>query len=48
MSADALFELKEPGKLHVAINLGNFLLVTGESPNGDPEGVAPDMEVDAS
>lgn len=43
MSADVLAELKDPGKLRVAINLGNILLVTGESLNGDPEGVAPDM-----
>jgi polar amino acid transport system substrate-binding protein len=43
MSADALAELKEPGKLHVAVNMGNFLLVTGEAPNGDPDGVSPDM-----
>lgn len=43
MSADAIAELKEPGKLHVGVNMGNFLLVTGESPNGDPDGVSPDM-----
>ena len=39
----ALAELKEPGRLHAAINLGNILLVTGTAANGDPEGVAPDM-----
>ena len=43
MSADAIAELKEPGKLHVAVNMGNFLLVTGETPDGDPDGVSPDM-----
>ncbi|MBN8897149.1 MAG: transporter substrate-binding domain-containing protein, partial [Rhodospirillales bacterium] len=25
------------------INMGNFLLVTGKAPNGDPSGVSPDM-----
>ena len=29
--------------LRVGINLANFLLVTGESPDGNPEGVSPDM-----
>jgi polar amino acid transport system substrate-binding protein len=29
--------------LRAGINLSNFLLVTGKSLNGDPEGVAPDM-----
>jgi len=36
-------ELLSPGVLRVGINLGNILLVTGKSGNGDPEGVAPDM-----
>ena len=36
-------ELLTPGVLRVGINLGNILLVTGKSENGDPEGVAPDM-----
>lgn len=36
-------ELAPTGVLRAAINLGNFLLVTGRSSNGDPEGVAPDM-----
>ena len=36
-------ELAPTGKLRVAINLGNFLLVTGKSSSGDPEGVSPDM-----
>ena len=43
MTADALSNLADPGTLRVGINLGNILLVTGTSPNGDPEGVAPDM-----
>jgi polar amino acid transport system substrate-binding protein len=36
-------ELAPTGVLRAAINLGNFLLVTGRSPDGDPTGVAPDM-----
>ena len=36
-------ELAPHGVLRAAINLSNFLLVTGQSPSGDPEGVAPDM-----
>ncbi len=43
MSDAALSELTDPGTLRVGINLGNILLVTGTSPAGDPEGVAPDM-----
>ena len=36
-------ELAPHGVLRVGINLANFLLVTGQSANGDPEGVSPDM-----
>ena len=36
-------ELAPTGVLRAAINLGNFLLVTGRTPDGDPAGVAPDM-----
>jgi len=43
MYEDALANLADPGTLRVGINLGNILLVTGTSANGDPEGVAPDM-----
>ncbi len=43
MTQDALSELTDPNTLRVGINLGNILLVTGTSPTGDPEGVAPDM-----
>src|SRR6202030_4156669 len=31
------------GVLRAAINMGNFLLVTGKDPSGDPSGVSPDM-----
>jgi len=40
---DAKAELAPTGVLRAGINLSNFLLVTGKSANGDPEGVAPDM-----
>jgi polar amino acid transport system substrate-binding protein len=43
MSDKARAELAPTGILRAGINLSNFLLVTGRSPNGDPEGVAPDM-----
>ena len=38
-----LAELAPTGVLRAAINMGNFLLVTGKAPNGDPDGVSPDM-----
>jgi len=36
-------ELAPRGVLRAAINLSNFLLVTGRAANGDPQGIAPDM-----
>lgn len=36
-------ELAPTGALRVGINLGNPLLVTGETPAGEPTGVAPSM-----
>lgn len=36
-------ELAPTGVLRAGVNLSNFLLVTGKSANGDPEGVSPDM-----
>jgi polar amino acid transport system substrate-binding protein len=36
-------ELAPTGVLRTGINMSNGLLVTGRSPSGDPEGVAPDM-----
>ena len=42
-SQQVLSELAPTGTLRAAINMGNFLLVTGRSPSGDPQGVAPDM-----
>lgn len=43
MTDAARSELGVPGTLRVGINLGNILLVTGRSSDGDPQGVAPDM-----
>ncbi len=43
MSPEIIAELAPTGVLRAGINLSNFLLVTGTSPAGDPEGVAPDM-----
>jgi polar amino acid transport system substrate-binding protein len=43
MSAEAAAELAPNGVLRAAINMGNFLLVTGRDEAGDPTGVAPDM-----
>ena len=43
MTKDAIADLLDPTVLQVGINLGNILLVTGKKPNGDPEGIAPDM-----
>ena len=43
MAKEIAAELAPTGVLRAAINMGNFLLVTGRTPSGDPEGVAPDM-----
>ena len=43
MSQDLLSQIAPSGKLRAGINLLNFLLVTGKSADGAPEGVAPDM-----
>jgi polar amino acid transport system substrate-binding protein len=40
---DVVAELAPTGVLRAGINLGNFLLVSGKSPAGEPEGVAPDI-----
>ena len=36
-------ELAPTGVLRAGINMSNFLLVTGSTPEGDPDGVSPDM-----
>jgi polar amino acid transport system substrate-binding protein len=43
VSKDVVDQLAPTGELRTAINLGNFLLVTGRTPSGEPIGVAPDM-----
>jgi len=42
-SQQTVSELAPTGVLRAAINMGNFLLVTGKDPSGDPSGVSPDM-----
>ena len=41
MNQQLLEQLAPTGVLRVGVNMANFLLVTGESDNGDPEGVSP-------
>ncbi len=43
LSDEARAELAPTGVLRAGINMGNFLLVTGRTPEGDPDGVSPDM-----
>jgi len=43
VSQEIVAQLAPGGVLRAGINVGNFLLVTGRSAAGDPEGVAPDM-----
>lgn len=43
MLEQARAELAPTGVLRAGINLSNFLLVTGKTPEGDPEGVSPDI-----
>lgn len=43
MLEQARAELAPTGVLRAGINLSNFLLVTGKSASGEPEGVSPDM-----
>jgi polar amino acid transport system substrate-binding protein len=40
---DVIAQLAPTGVLRAGINLSNFLLVSGRSAEGEPEGVAPDM-----
>jgi polar amino acid transport system substrate-binding protein len=42
-SPQIVAELAPTGVLRAAINMGNFLLVTGKDPSGDPSGVSPDI-----
>jgi polar amino acid transport system substrate-binding protein len=43
MVSQIVSELAPTGVLRAGINMSNFLLVTGKSASGDPQGVAPDM-----
>ncbi|RVT92237.1 transporter substrate-binding domain-containing protein [Rhodovarius crocodyli] len=43
MNQEILAQLAPDGVLRAGINLGNFLLVTGRGPAGEPQGVSPDM-----
>jgi polar amino acid transport system substrate-binding protein len=43
VSKEVLAQLTPTGALRAGINLSNFLLVTGRRPNGDPDGVSPDV-----
>jgi polar amino acid transport system substrate-binding protein len=43
MRPDILAQLAPTGVLRAAINMSNFLLVTGRGPEGEPEGVSPGM-----
>jgi polar amino acid transport system substrate-binding protein len=43
MDRHIVAELAPTGVLRAGINMSNFLLVTGKTASGDPQGVAPDM-----
>ena len=43
MSQEIVAQLAPTGVLRAGINMSNFLLVTGETSDGDPDGVSPDM-----
>ena len=43
MIENVIKHLAPKGYLRAAINLSNFLLVTGKESNGDPQGVSPDI-----
>ena len=48
MDEQVVKELAPTGKLRAGINMSNFLLVTGKSENGDPQGVSPDMAAEVA
>lgn len=43
MNAQLLDELAPTGVLRAAINMSNFLLVSGQTGTGEPDGVSPDL-----
>ncbi len=46
MNPEIIEDLAPTGVLRAAINMSNFLLVTGRTDDGDPVGVSPDMAVE--
>lgn len=42
-SPEIIAQLAPTGVLRAGVNMGNFLLVTGRTPEGDPTGVSPSM-----
>ena len=42
-SKDVIQQLAPTGTLRAGINMSNFLLVTGKTASGDPDGVSPDL-----
>jgi polar amino acid transport system substrate-binding protein len=43
ISPDVITQLAPHGVLSASVYLGNFLLVTGQTPSGEPTGIAPDI-----
>lgn len=43
MTSDVVAQLAPNGILRAAINMSNFLLVTGKTPEGSPQGVSPSL-----
>ena len=43
MNKALVLEMAPTGTLRVALNMINFLLISGKSPEGVPVGVAPDL-----
>jgi polar amino acid transport system substrate-binding protein len=43
VDAQILSDLASTGTLRAGLNMANALLITGKTPDGDPDGVAPDM-----
>jgi polar amino acid transport system substrate-binding protein len=48
MDRQVVAELAPTGVLRAGINMSNFLLVTGKTASGDPQGVAPDMAAEVA
>lgn len=43
MTPEAIAELAPTGRLRVGLNVANFLLVSGRTPEGEPDGVVPTL-----